>query len=253
MTSTMTQASDAAAKEATESRRFALAIMAKAPAEGMAKTRLVPPLSPAEAAGLSRCFIADTADNVAGLASDHAVDGVVAYTPVGQEAAFDGLVPPWFRLLPQRGGDLGERLCNVVEDLLATGYDGVFLINSDSPDLPPAVLRQAVAALGRGGDGVVLGPAVDGGYYLIGLRRCHRHLFAGIDWSTERVLAQTMARAAEAALAVDLLPAWYDIDDAAALSAFRQGAVPASDGLARYPAPRTRLYLDRLGKPDGGG
>jgi hypothetical protein len=67
------------------------------------------------------------------------------------------------------------------------------------------------------GDRVVLGPATDGGYYLIGIKQPHRRLFQDVEWSTERVLRQTLARADELALPVVLLPSWYDVDDEAAL------------------------------------
>ncbi len=238
--------------------RYALAIMAKAPREGAVKTRLVPPLLAAEAAALSRCFIADMAENIAGVGSADRVRGWVAYTPVGQEAAFDGLLPGGFGLVPQRGDGFGERLLHAMEDLLATGHGGAFLINSDSPDLPQALLAQAVAALERPGDRVVLGPATDGGYYLIGLKRLHREMFARIDWSTERVLAQSLERAAEIGLPVELLPPWYDVDDEAALrhllrvfaDGVRGGA--GEPALQPYPAPRTRRLLAELMRTGAG-
>jgi uncharacterized protein len=223
----------------------ALAIMAKAPAMGAVKTRLVPPLTPDEAAGLSSAFIRDAADNIAAL-GDPAVHGYVAYAPLGAEAAFEPLLPTGFRLLAQRGGDLGERLDHAAMDLLGAGYAGMCLINSDSPTLPTAILRRAVDLLRRPGERVVLGGAEDGGYYLIGLKALHPRLFADIDWSTERVFGQTLARAAEIGLAVERLPIWRDVDDAAALAALhRELFAPAarSDALEPFPAPATRRFL----------
>jgi len=123
------------------------------------------------------------------------------------------LLPETFKLLGQRGEGFGERLFYATEDLLAVGYESVCLIDSDSPTLPSALLQAAVSALALDGDRVVLGAADDGGYYLIGLKRAHRQLFEKLDWSTPRVLSQTVERAAEINLEVEMLPVWYDVDD----------------------------------------
>ena len=230
---------------------IALGIMCKAPREGACKTRLSPPLSAAEAAELSRCFIADVGSVIAEMAPAAGARGVAIYTPVGSEAAFDGLLPDGFARLGQRGDDLGERLLCATEDLLAGGDGGVCLINSDSPTLPASLLRQTVDALRRPGDRVVLGPAVDGGYYLIGLKRAHAPLFQGVAWSTGQVLAQTLTRAAALKVPLTLLPLWYDVDDLSALQLLLHelfaGGVPlAVDGLCGSPASHSRQYLQSL-------
>src|SRR2546423_89258 len=197
----------------------ALGVVFKAPRAGMSKTRLVPPLTRAEAAALSVCFLRDTTANIAAVgARGHAAAGVAVYTPVGAEGAFDGLLPEGFSLLAQRGASLSERLCNAASDLLSVGYEALCLIDADSPTLPTELLAQAVTALARPGERVVLGAADDGGYYLIGLKRAHRQLFDGIEWSTAQVFAQTVARARALGLTVETLPRWYDVDDAATLA-----------------------------------
>ncbi len=230
----------------------ALAMMIKAPRAGASKTRLVPPLAPHEAAALSVCFLRDTAANIAGTSSLGGAEDVAVYTPVGAEGAFDGLLPQTFNLLAQRGEGFGERLFHAAEDLLAVGYESLCLIDSDSPTLPSALLKQAVDALARAGDRVVLGAADDGGYYLIGLKQAHRHLFANIDWSTTRVLSQTIERATEINLEVEVLPVWYDIDDATTLVHLcnelfsSNGELAERSGLAGYEAPHTRRYLSGL-------
>ena len=101
--------------------------------------------------------------------------------------------------------------------LLDAGHEAVCLLNSDSPTLPAAYLVAAATALAAPGDRAVLGPSIDGGYYLLGLKRPHRRLFEDIDWSTERVAEQTLARAREIGVAVHQLPSWYDVDDLGAL------------------------------------
>jgi len=191
----------------------AFVLMAKAPRVGMVKTRLTPLLSDEEAATLSRCFIQDMATNIERLTEADRVVGVVAYTPAGEAGVFEGLLPKQFRLLTQRGADLGERLGHAAQDLFAVGFDAVCLINSDSPTLPQAVLSDAMTHLHAPGDRIVLGEASDGGYYLIGLKKPEPDLFRGIEWSTPRVFTQTVARAKENRLAVVPLPVWYDVDD----------------------------------------
>jgi hypothetical protein len=226
--------------------RIALGIMCKAPIEGASKTRLCPPLKPDEAAALSRCFIADTAAAVAAAAGP-GVGGVAVFTPADAEAAVAPLLPGDFTQLAQRGTDLGERLLNATADLLERGYDGVCLINSDSPTLPVELLSRTIDLLRRPGDRVVLGPAIDGGYYLIALKRPHPAVFRDIAWSTQAVLAQTLARAAASGVAVVSLPLWYDVDEAASLrllshELFGHG-IGIGDGLTGSAAPNSRRYL----------
>jgi uncharacterized protein len=223
--------------------------MAKAPRPGKVKTRLSPPLTPEEASELNICFIRDTTESIQHTTQTSNSAGLVAYTPVGDEAAFDGLLPPGFQLLPQRGQGFGERLLYVCEDLFAAGFSAVCLIDSDSPTLPQRALLQAVERLSREGDRMVLGGADDGGYYLLGIKRLHPRLFEQIDWSTERVFQQTLERAKEISLQVELLPAWYDVDDAATLERLRQeltGPKTAGPEAAGYDARHTRLFLRSL-------
>src|ERR1051325_10687513 len=226
-------------------RGCALGLMAKAPLVGEVKTRLVPPLTAHEAAALSICFLRDMAANIECITK---ASGLVVYTPSGSESAFAGVVPEGFELLLQRGPALGQRLCNATDDLLRQGYAAVCLINSDSPTLPRSILLRAVELLALEGDRVVLGGAEDGGYYLIGLKHAHRHLFYDIPWSTADVFARTIERAAEIDLPVELLPRWYDVDDRETLAQLCEELVftPASNG-----APLTRAFLDAIIKTEG--
>jgi uncharacterized protein len=222
----------------------ALTVMAKAPRPGKVKTRLSPPLTPDQSSALNICFIQDTTANIHQVTQAASCAGLIAYTPVGDEAAFDGLLPSGFRLVAQRGEGFGERLFHASEDLFSCGFGAVCLIDSDSPTMPQGALLQAVESLSRPGDRMVLGGSDDGGYYLIGIKHPHRRLFEQIDWSTGRVFAQTLERAREISLEAELLPAWYDVDDGATLERLRlELAAPVGAG---YDARHTRAYLASL-------
>ena len=195
--------------------RCALAIMTKAPRAGAVKTRLQPPLTPSEAAELNICFLRDIAAAIS--ETGEPAKGVGVFTPARSEKEYEDILPSHFDLIPQRGEGFGERLTNAADDLLHVGFESCCLINSDSPTATADVLREAVAQLQCADDRIVLGPSDDGGYYLIGMRKLHSCLFEEIDWSTERVFAQTDERAREIGLDVHVLPKFYDVDDAATL------------------------------------
>jgi uncharacterized protein len=196
----------------------AIAVMAKASIPGRAKTRLVPPLTPVEAANLNTSFLRDAADSLLSASALANITGFMAFAPAGSAGFFRDILPERIGLLETVAPSFGDCLFHAAATLLDAGHDAVCLLNSDSPTLPTAYLMAAATALAAPGDRVVLGPSTDGGYYLLGLKRPHRRLFEDIDWSTERVSAQTLARAGELDLAVHQLPSWYDVDDPAALS-----------------------------------
>jgi len=228
----------------------ALGVMTKAPLAGRVKTRMVPPLTPEEAAELNRCFLRDTAAAISSACSHRAVgdarktaraSAIAVYTPVGAELAYNDILPDDFSLLPQRGDKFGERLYFAVEDLFKCGFDSVCLIDSDSPTVPAENFAEAVELLSTSDDRIVLGPSDDGGYYLIGVKKPHRHLFEQVDWSTERVLNQTIQRATENGLEVKLLPSGYDVDDADSLRRLRNQLL--ADKTSSDVAPYTREFL----------
>jgi uncharacterized protein len=236
----------------------ALAVMTKAPQAGRVKTRLTPPLTPEEAAELNKCFLRDTVTAISSACSNPSVSkahashseaataarGIAVYTPVGAEAAYGDILPAHFALLPQRGDTFGERLWLAVEDLCKCGFQSVCLINSDSPTVPDEHFSTAVELLSTREERLVLGPSDDGGYYLIGVKKPRRHLFEQIDWSTERVLNQTMQRATEIGLEVKLLPTGYDVDDAASLRRLCNELV--ADDRPADIAPHTRRFVANL-------
>jgi len=244
----------------------ALAVMTKAPQAGRVKTRLVPPLTPEEAAELNKCFLRDTVAAISRVCSRRPVGdssnmqfehvgashseaptaacGIAVYTPVGAESAYTDILPAAFSLLPQRGDGFGERLYFAVEDLFKCGFASVCLIDSDSPTVSAENFAEAVELLSTTEDRVVLGPSDDGGYYLIGVKKPHRHLFEQIDWSTERVLNQTTQRATEIGIEVKLLPTGYDVDDDASLRRLCNELL--IDTTSADIAPDTREFLARF-------
>jgi rSAM/selenodomain-associated transferase 1 len=225
----------------------ALVVMAKAPRPGKVKTRLAPPLTLEQSAALNICFLKDTTENIAAICNDGRAAGLISYTPVGDEALFDGLLPEGFALVPQRGDGFGERLLAAAEDILACGYGAVCLIDSDSPTVPASAFELAVAELARPGNRIVLGGSEDGGYYLIGLKRAHPEVFANINWSTSTVFVETVAAAEAASLEVVKLPLWYDVDDGATLAVLTAellgGTQPDFVALPGYAAPHSREFL----------
>jgi hypothetical protein len=157
------------------------------------------------------------------------------------------LLPDGFRLVSQGEGDLGARMIESISALLAAGHAGAVLIGADMPTLPISILRNAVQAV-RGNDCLVLSPALDGGYTLIGLSRPHAGLFTNMPWSTDKVYRLTLERARELGLPVVNVPGWYDVDDAASLRMLTEelsGRRPAfaNPGLVGADAPATRAFF----------
>ncbi len=226
-----------------------IAIMAKASHPGRCKTRLVPPLTFDAAAALNTAFLRDIGANIAAAARQSPIQGMAAYHPIGEESFFDEVLPADFRLVPPREAGFGMGLIHAARDILAAGYGSMCLVNSDSPTLPSVYLAEAARLLALPGDRVVLGPAADGGYYLIGLKRFHLRMFEEVDWSTERVFRQSLARAAEIGLEVATLPAWYDVDDHETLAALAEELfAPSATTLypGGSPAVHSRALLENL-------
>jgi rSAM/selenodomain-associated transferase 1 len=186
----------------------AVVVMAKAPGFAAVKSRLQPPLTADEARALATAFLLDRLDGVVALAG---ITPVLAFTPPEAASALRAMVPAGVRLLAQRGEGLGGRLAAVFEDL-APAHAGVLVLDCDSPTLPLGWVADGVAALASGAADVVLGPSEDGGYWSVGSRAPYPALFAGIPWSTARVLETTLGRARALGLSVRLLPRWFDVD-----------------------------------------
>ena len=214
----------------------AVAIMAKAPRPGAVKTRLCPPLTPRAAAALARGFLRDRIAQVRGL---RGVTPVIAYAPASERDLFERLAPH-VTLMPQQDGDLGARMRSALATLLASGHRAALAIGTDTPTLPTRVLQQAVDLIASAEVDVVLGPAEDGGYTLIGVRADHPTLFDAVPWSTAEVLAITLRRARAAGLRAACVNRCFDVDTPDDLTRLR-AALTESPHLA----PLTSRFFTR--------
>ena len=223
----------------------AIGIISKAPQPGRSKTRLATAIGAVAASELSACFLRDVAAAIEAVPGALGRRGYGVYAPAGTEHIMRQLLPAGFGLLLQAGDDLGHVLFGAACALLLAGHDCVLLVNGDSPTLPPRLLIQAIETLREPGDRMVLGPASDGGYYLIGLKHPHRQLFTQIEWGTEIVARRTCERAAEIGLVTTLLPAWYDVDDLETLRWLRDELAGHSKRfLGGGSAAATRAFLN---------
>lgn len=184
-----------------------VAILTRAPSAG-GKTRLFAEIGCAPDRGLLAALLLDTLDaaHVPGIAR------VVCYTPDGAEAEMRALVPADVMLLPQRGEDLGARMRHAFDNLVERGAASIALIGSDLPALDTAVIVDVHRILRARPDTVVLGPSLDGGYYLVAATHTPAPLFDDMAWSTSSVLDQTEGRARVAGFRIERVTAAADID-----------------------------------------
>src|SRR5262249_2112034 len=181
-------------------------LFAKQPLPGHVKTRVASATSPEWAAALSEAFLLDALDSFQGFPGRR----VLVYDPPEVAEYFQSVAAGRFDVLPQAHGDLGQRLQACFESEFALGSSAVIIVGTDSPTLPMSIVLQAAEYIENAD--VALGPAMDGGYYLIGCTRLLPALFHSIPWSTNRVFSETVARVAEAGVRLSLLPPWYDVD-----------------------------------------
>jgi len=221
----------------------ALAIMAKLPAVGQAKSRLSPVLTPSDAAALYEALLLDTIELAGGL---EGVQLAIGITPSDAVDYFRHISPSNTVLIPVDGADIGDCLKQALGQLLADDYARALALNSDGPTLPVTILRQACAELENREIDVVLGPNEDGGYYLIGIKQPHPELFEGISWSTSQVTSQTLTKAETLGLEVAQLPPWYDVDTPAELDRLRAELPTLPDTSLRH----TRRFLDGSGRTE---
>ena len=191
-----------------------LGLFVRAPLAGSVKTRLVPPLTPEEARSLYLAFLQDLTVKLHRTRFRPTV-----FVSGGRSPDLATVFPAGWPVVDQVGESLGDRLAAAFDVLLAAPGSRAVIVGSDSPDLPLVHVKRAFRLLKH--RDVVLGPAVDGGYYLVGLRAAAPGLFRGVPWGSAGVFAATVRAVADAGLSLALTPAWYDVDDAASLALLR--------------------------------
>jgi hypothetical protein len=187
--------------------------MLKAPRLGAVKTRLGDVIGHEAAVGIYRCLVVR---QLAAVPAGWSVE--VHFAPADAGPAMRAWLGPAHRYFPQSEGDLGARVQAAIDGAFSRGATAVLVVGGDCPELGTALLRQAADALS--GQDLVLGPTVDGGYYLIGMRGRQPGLFSDMPWSTSAVFEETMKRAQALGLTVEKLPMLYDVDTAEDLSRF---------------------------------
>ncbi len=217
-----------------------LIIFVKAPIPGDVKTRLIPHLTGLEAAGLYKCFVGDVLKNSFQISSQIKIQ--VAYQPHPKASDLSWLghktSPDIFH---QEGRSLGERLIHAFGVAFGRGAKQVVVLGSDSPNLPADYIEQAFNALSD--SDVVLGPAVNGGYYLVGLSRPCLRLFEDVSWSSDQIFERATHNAQKYGYALKVLPAHYDVDTYDDLMTLYKELIV--DG---NKAPNTKKFLSQLFK-----
>jgi rSAM/selenodomain-associated transferase 1 len=223
-----------------------LVLYARVPRLGRVKTRMTPWLSDGEALRLHLALLLDSLWLLRRAAADAGAIPILSFSerwtpePMGDHddlaAASRGLMHR-----PQRDGDLGRRLEDTFAGLHAEGHEEVVVIGSDCPALSPDVVHAAFEAL-RQGARVVLGPAVDGGYYLVGAGPPVPGIFSGIPWSTGRVMEATLAALDRASVRASILPLLDDVDVPSDLERLAAGAAPPRTG----PGEKTLAFVAAL-------
>lgn len=181
-------------------------IFVKEPISGQVKTRLAVGIGADAACAVYRRCVERTLERLSGLREDI----TLCVEPVEATGRIRRWLGSAWSMQPQSGGTLGERLADATSRTFTAGADRIVVIGTDSPWIDDVLVEQAFSVMERAD--LVLGPAADGGYYLVGLAKPTPGLFRGIPWSTSRVLDQTLANARTLGRAVSLLSEGYDID-----------------------------------------
>lgn len=211
-----------------------MVLMAKQPAAGETKTRLMPAVSAEQAAALYECFLRDKIEQMRQVRN---VQRAIAYYPTCAQDYFARLAPD-FRLIEQSGADLPARLKHVTKVVFERMHHHLVLIDGDTVTLPPVCLQEALDRLDNPEIDVTLGPCEDGGYYAIGLKAPHISLF-DVQMSTPKVTTDTLKQVKNAGLEVSILPEWWDVDTPADLKRLQSE-------IENYPDLVTTTFLRGL-------
>ena len=218
-------------------------VFVKNPVPGQVKTRLIPYLSPEQAASLYRAFLVDWCNTLSTISTVHRI---IAYTPPEGLNTLQTLIGEDSVYIPQVGASLGERLIAAARWAHNQGYAKFLFVGSDSPTLPIEYVERALDLLES--RDVVIGPSVDGGYYLIGFSKHGASLsiptiFEEITWSTNVVFRQTLGKLQGIHAQLGLLPPWYDVDTPTGLQLLRDHLFGMDLAGESSPAPQTYSKL----------
>ena len=215
-----------------------LVMFVRFPGQGQVKSRLAKDLGAEAATDLYRCFVQDLSESF----SKEAYRLCIAFHPEEREREMREMLGDEFSYIPQMGGDLGERMKLAFLRCFSEGARSVVLIGSDIPDLPARIIDEAFRALRH--YGVVIGPSVDGGYYLIGFRQdtLNGDVFAGLPWGAETVFQETTNILHTAGALVHVLPVWRDIDNREDITALIENTKDTG-----FADSKTVLYLKTIG------
>ncbi len=226
----------------------ALVVFCREPVPGQVKTRLQARLGASAAAALAHSFILDALERARRVGDGRLVIAAGCCGDARRSRYFLRLARGFGALLiDQGGGGLGARMARALAPFAA---EGAVLMGTDTPSLPPALLERSLSLIAQ--VETVVAPSLDGGYYLIGVRRQLPDIFSGIGWGRARVLAQTVARLKQLGVSYAMGPAWYDIDrwsDLALLVAHLRmlGASQPNPAKLEVPCQHTLATLKRLG------
>jgi rSAM/selenodomain-associated transferase 1 len=219
-----------------------LGLFVKAPRPGQVKTRLAAAVSNHWAAAVAEALLLDTIERLAKITAERSL----YFSPPDASPYFEAVAAHRFTLAPQGQGDLGCRMTAYFAEQFRAGAAKVMLVGSDSPTLPIDYIQDGFAMLDS--HDVVLGPATDGGYYLVGCARAAPEIFANIPWGSSQVLQDTIGAIARAGCRLALLPPWYDVDTLddwrmlqGHVAALRQAGldpgIPHTERLLQEPVP----------------
>ena len=219
----------------------ALIVFAKAPVAGQVKTRLCPPLTPDEAASLHGSLVLDLLERCQSLKE---CDRILAGAPTPEHPFFGAMkarfkIPIW----EQVGDDLGARMAHAIQAALGSSYQSVLIVGTDIPGITVSLITTAFKSLQD--HDIVLGPTIDGGYYLIGLRSPAPELFENMPWSTDQVFFFTQEKAKAIGLSLKILPRLRDLDTVDDLQVFIQ---ESKDRKSQVFSSRTKNVLQELEK-----
>lgn len=209
--------------------------MTKVPFAGAVKTRLQPFLSAEQCATLAACFLRDTISKVKHLKNQL----IIAYSPIEKRDVLLEILEDEQTLIEQKGKHLGERIIHAFEFAFSQNSDSVVVIGTDSPTLPSEFITQAFENLKE--SDAVLGATIDGGFYLIGLRKLKREIFEAVEWSSPQTFEQTTQNIEKLNLKLARLPDWYDVDTPDDLEVLKADLAKNPDA-----APQTFEFMKNL-------